>query len=394
MDFKPLIQRIHPYVNAHRQLFFSIGYFLILVVAFVALRDVALLGLMVFGFVFVTALTAPSAAPVEAPAHVRRFVLRTLAWGVLLAGLVAALNYVVNPYGTFAHRYLEPITLDARREKLALYSQYETAPDAIVFGSSRSFTAAPADIEALTGLRAFNASVDSAAPRDFVAFLNFMQERGHFPQVIIIGLTTEQVTAPFPDRADDAFSRYLDDSGRRLDDLRQYAELLTIDQTEASLRSLELKLEADRPAPYYRFEADGLGTFKQAISLEAAVDNYLDWWGDLYNERTHLNEPELAYLREVLDRAQAHGARVIIYIPPFHPTMEAHFQQQNYPRLLDETRHTLEALQDEYGFALYDFTDLDSFGGTEFMFHDGVHSTRQLGRLMLERMLSDLRPDA
>jgi hypothetical protein len=306
------------------------------------------------------------------------------------------------PYGDFDHRLFEPLTLDARRDKLALYADYTPAPDVVIFGSSRSFTVSPVYIEKVTDLRAFNASVEGGSFRDQAAFANYMEDRGHFPKVIIIGLSIEHVTGPESQRNQrpsqhDALSSYLDDDNspqaeldRWLADLERIGNLFSRQQLEDSLEVLNMERKG-RPVPHYRFDDNGLAHFSQFGSLDQMVDIYLrDYWGSIFSQRRVLREYEIDYLKRLLALCQKHGTQVIIYLPPYHPRATALYEQGYLLPVKADVLAWLESLQAEYDFTVHDFTYIDSFGGTAAMFHDAVHPTEEAARLMLDMMLQDI----
>src|SRR5688572_20799192 len=99
--------------------------------------------------------------------------------------LVAAVNFVVNPFGSYPTRVLEPMVLHSRADKLRLLDA-APPPEAVILGSSSTFAMAPEQIRQRTGLRAFNASVHGGTPRDYHALVRHLEERGAWPRVLLI----------------------------------------------------------------------------------------------------------------------------------------------------------------------------------------------------------------
>src|ERR1035438_3833214 len=92
----------------------------------------------------------------------------------VLGGLVLlhlSLAILIDPRRDFGTGIFPVISLDSRRDKMKRFEEYNRrkAVDGIVLGSSRSMKLACGELDAKTGLRWFNFSVDSARAEDYLA---------------------------------------------------------------------------------------------------------------------------------------------------------------------------------------------------------------------------------
>jgi hypothetical protein len=394
------------------------------VLSYVKFRDIALSGALVFASVFIGALPWPAPRSGGKPGV---FVARCLSLvGLLLAG-VMALNYILNPLGIYPTSYFEPLALERHTiyvYKADLYDDMNPPPEVVVLGSSRSFTVPPAYITQITGMPAFNASIPAGLLRDFLQFTRHTVDEGHPPRVIIIGLSTElitrrgnkqpkEITAPSGKKADKkadkkkkkahtpglaerllGTSTYEDAEEFRADlsyNIDLARQLVSWYQTEQSIRMLEEELKG-RPNANYRFDKDGLIHFHERLPLDQAVQSYIAnrFWGKLFSTVNELGPGSIDTLETLLNLCRKNNIQVIIYLPPWHPQMLAVYEQQDFERLKAEYLDLLASLQDKYDFTVYDMTTVESFGGDETMFVDGVHPSEEAARLMLDIMLKDV----
>jgi hypothetical protein len=310
---------------------------------------------------------------------------------LLLAG-TGCLNLVVNPFGTYGTHLFEPITLTSRRPKVSLYQRRRPAPAIVILGSSRSFTMEPAYIEARTSRSAFNAAVQGAAPHDYLDLATCFVADGGFPSTIVVGLGVEQlVTQPTtidrdpmpnclepPERDPSAF-------------VRRYRGLLTLEEAWASVRLLALEIEG-RPAPLYRFGADGSIQLSKVRPLEQAVDEGLSGnWRPSQFDAGGLNPKSVEQMREFLELCRDRGTRVVVYLPPYQPRATARYlSESRFASLRAQVLEQLAAWAKQYPITFHDFTEVATFGGRDDMFYDASHPREDAYRLMLDLMLADL----
>jgi hypothetical protein len=385
------------------------------VLSYVAFRNIALSGALVFACAFLGALPFPARSGGDRPGV---FIARSLSLFVLLLVSVMAFNYILNPLGIYPTSYFQPVVLNHDTTylfKTNLYDNMNPPPEIVVLGSSRSFTVPPAHITQVTGLPALNASVHGGSLSDFLQFTRHMVDEGHPPRVIIIGLSTElivrkgrqqkQAAAPSTRknkkvRTPSSTERILGTSTYRSinefkadlsHDVDLVRQLVSWYQTEQSIRQLEKELKG-RAARNYRFDKDGLTHFRTRRSLDKSVQYYIanEFWGGLFSTVDEIDPGGVDMLETLLELCRENDIKVIIYLPPWHPKMLAVYEQQNFPRLKAEYLDLLASLQDEYDLTVHDMTTVESFGGDETMFIDGVHPSEDAARLILDVVLKDV----
>jgi hypothetical protein len=304
-------------------------------------------------------------------------------------GLVAAVNFVVNPFGTYAPEVFEPMVLHSRADKLQLLDA-APPPDVVILGSSATFAMAPEQIRRRTGLRAFNASVHGGSPRDYHALMRHLEERGTWPKVVLLALSFEQLRpgARVGFEPGDPLTRYL--SERRSPAFASAAaSLLAADQTEASVRRLRAAIEGNAPAPTYLFAADGLGSFVNPPSLVLTERR----GGNPELTFADLDPGQWGHVQAVLEACRARGTRLIVFLPPLHPQLARLWEETtSLQPIVRELQRRLAPYVPDPVLAVHDFRRLESYGGRPDLFVDMRHPDAESNRLMLDVMLRDLAP--
>jgi hypothetical protein len=334
----------------------------------------------------------PTPAARERPPAVS-FLRGLAARSLLLLVAAVSLNLLVDPLGVHGGRLFEPIVLRTRAPKLRLYEQTRPPPAIVILGSSRSFSVEPQYVAARTSRRAFNAAVAGAGVRDYLDFARCMAARDSFPSLLIVAIGVEQ--AILDARAlerDDPMRDCLDPQRAPWERAQAYRGLVTLQETWASLRLLGLEVTG-RPAPAYSFGPDGTtrGPGTSRLRLEQAVDDSLAAaWAPSLFDRESLDPQSVAQFRQVLELCREHGAKAIVYLPPYHPRALARYVKESHfasgrARLLEQ----LASWSREYPLRFYDFTEVGRFGGRDDMFEDASHPTEEANRRMLDTMLAD-----
>jgi hypothetical protein len=352
-----------------------------------------LLGLGLFALLFVTALRT---AETPSARSARWLLARVAVAAALLLFLVAALNFLVNPFGIYSTRLVEPLVLHSRAEKMRLFRASQPPPAIVVLGSSSSFTMPPAYIQERTGRPAFNASLHGGVPEDYLAFLRFMASVDKVPKLLIVPMSVELVRPNLPSGFEphNPLKPYLERESR--DPLEGARWLITLEQTRASLRLLAAE-QKGRPPSHYRFDADGWGRFAESSApLEQIVDAYMatkEWGPGLFGFRD-LDRAQISYFHQFLSLARRLGVKVIVYVPPLYPRAVALYEREtNLPALRTKLLELLRGFQAEgLTAAVYDFTHVEAYGGNASEFHDLAHPTAAASRRMLDLMLRSLPP--
>ncbi len=317
-----------------------------------------------------------------------------LARAAALLAAVAGLNLAVNPFDMYPSRWFVPLVLSTRHTKLQLFEARQPPPDLVVLGSSRSMTIDPAYILEKTGRNAFNAAVHGASPRDYVAFAHCLEAAPAFPRTVVIALGMEQLRGGSRlVEHHDALADCKPAEARPMSDaLADLASLFTLDQTWASLRVLNLEI-VGRPKPQFRFRDDGMVVEVRNQPLETALQASLDGnWSPGIFRFDAFDATPLDQVRQVLETCRRHGARAVVYLPPFHPRAIARYRAESrFVALRDGLLAQLEAWSREYPMSYYDLTEVERFGGSAAMFTDASHPSDEGGRRLVDALLPALR---
>lgn len=311
--------------------------------------------------------------------------------------VVAAVNYLLNPLGLYDTRFFEPIILSSRTEKMRLYAELAQPPQALILGSSRSFSVNPAQIEALWGLPTFNATVGAGTIFDGLAFTRYASHmRGTTPRLFIINLDSFSFYRDVGPEVEPNANlwRYLDVDNPLLQLLTvwdRFNRLFTLEQTQASWRLLEVE-RVGRPDPFYYFDADGWGHINQALTLEEALvqslqNNNQSNWAATFSVN-NITPAGIDALRQILEIARANQGQVIGYVPPMHPRFIQYLETEpGFRAMQARTTELFRQLQSDYPFQFMDFTDSPVFQqNLEANFLDGFHPTEAATRLMMQSL--------
>jgi len=352
---------------------------------------------------------ATTAANSAAELDWRRFVRRFAAGLTLLLCLLATFNYLVNPMGRHAPRLLPPVTWNSRPVKAALLRQQQPPPQALILGSSRALKIDPKLVRELTGLPAFNAAVLSAMAEDDLAMLRYaVEDVGAQPRLLVIGVDVEMFHDHLPVDAGlletPALRRFVPSAPQRFPAWQHFASLLSWEETKLSWRSVRNALTG-YPTTWNYFDADGYGHYalleKERASgkpypLERRVDAVAAEYVGRYEGYTALSGERVRSFEQMLEYAQAHGIRVVLFITVIHPRVLRVIEPHNYPERYAEVKRLLEQLSAKYGapaVSLYDFSRVEAFGGSNDWFYDGSHVDERNAELMTRKMLSGAPPE-
>jgi len=312
--------------------------------------------------------------------------------------LVGALNYVVNPDGTYRLRVVPQLLWGARAQKLSLLAAAHPAPQALILGSSRVMNLAPADLQRATGLVAFNAGVDVGRPEDFYVLLRYAVERLHLrPRLIVIGVDIEAFHNHEPPHY------YLEQPTELTPFLwtqpnphwrwGKFTKLFTYDETRTSLLAL-YRIASGHRDLIARTDSDGLthwdGWDRQIASgnleLGPSIRDTISRFAPRYDDYTGVSAQRLEYLRATLDIAHQIGSQAIIFVTPTHPLVEAGLQPHGYASRKAEVLAALQNISEQTKTPFYDFSSPQEFGGEVSHFIDGVHHDGTFYELMDARM--------
>lgn len=338
---------------------------------------------------------SPDGPPPVSIRQAKRWTAMFFATLLIVSGAAAVLNLAVNPFGYYPTNLFPPLTWSSRQIKVDLLRRRGNS-EILVLGSSRAMKVAPSHIHALTGLRAFNACVDSARAEDWLALYAFARgEQREALRELVIGIDLE------------AFHNHLEPDARLagLPELRQSLPLgmqlrlltqaspLSYGQAVASLRSLQLS-RTGYPPQASRFDEDGFlhyvfwereiaeGSFSPALS-----GPYAEYEGR-FAGFTALDEQRTALFEELLARAHRDRVRVRAFITPLYSGLVANLRRSHdFDGLRALMLGYLESVAGRFQeFSYVDFTDVHAFGGDPNGFLDPAHTDDANSRRMTEAL--------
>lgn len=116
----------------------------------------------------------------------KKWFFRALGLFVLIIGLLAAVNILIDPYGLFkkdfADQFVEP---NKNFIKVRYVTDNPDRYDCFVFGSSRVNSV---DARKIKGYRCYNMTYNGGLPGDHLKNLRYMVEQGVKVKLVLIGL--------------------------------------------------------------------------------------------------------------------------------------------------------------------------------------------------------------
>ena len=316
----------------------------------------------------------------------------------ILLGSVAAVNYTVNPYGTYASRRFPPYSWNVRQAK-AIHLASAPVPQALLLGSSRSFALDPAYVEARTGLSAYNASVTSGRLIDYAALLRlvFAQPSASNLKVVFVGLDLgsfwSDITVPLELRSTPSLFRYVDGgtSGWMSPDALR---LISFGQLTDSVQSVR-QSQSGR-APSLTVDGNGVVHFAErerrmaegTYDLAAAIREELPYLEENYGKRWPVSPVHSRWLEDIANACQDRGVRLVVYFAPDHPDAVTKLVplgwQENHDRMLAVAG---EERARGAAFDIIDLSTIDRFGGSAEAFVNATHVTTLNAQRMLDVLL-------
>jgi hypothetical protein len=286
--------------------------------------------------------------------------------------VVAAINFLVNPFRLYPTHLEPPLITDDHTTKLELLR--DRRPRLLVLGSSRVMKLEPAYLERKTGLPAFNLGVASGQMEDSLCLFRYATERlGLRPEWILLGVDVDSFhpTAPVNPQLlkDPRLRRCLPPELRpswttALYDLTQ---LLTLDQLKASCRAL-----GPRPAQgETSYDPDGLmhhvrerEPLDLGRDMRPCMQRYVDF--------PHLSPSRLRYLDELARLCRRRGIRLTVFLTTVHEQYRRSVAASYLPRY-GELAPLLRRKAAAEGFRFFDASRVEFYGGDPNDFYDSSH---------------------
>ncbi len=333
----------------------------------------------------------------------RRFCWTVVAGSGIAWLIVAALNFIVNPYGQYPPRFFPAQVQASRAKKLQLLQQTEPEPEGLILGSSRVMKLEPDYLEQQTGYRFFNAGVNYGTPEDWLALVRYYpQAVGHAPRIILLGLDVSAFSERLPVDARlltlPPLAGQIPEAIRLRDRGRRWQQLLSWQQTRASLQSLyHWGMQKALPEPVESYRPDGLLIYhlrEQQIregryDFAAALADNRREYQQLYAGFDRLSPLRCRLLESLAETCHQQGVRLITFVTPMHPDLSRALDANTDHR--ERARELViftQRLAERYDFEFHDLSRIEVFGGNPQAFVDGIHPLEINTRKMINQMLS------
>lgn len=274
--------------------------------------------------------------------------------------------------------------------KVAAYQWAQDDIDVVIIGSSRVQSAGTQAFEAYGAGRGWNLFIPELTLDDSVALLRWMEREGTMPSVVIVALEPGELirlrhtalnTAPVreevfgepapPLTKAEHLARGLSKEAWVDAAFLAYAAIFT----DASVRSIHLE--------------DGSLEFIPPPDPEGEIREYLETVQvPVYDNATRKVIPEqVALLDEAVAIAQRNAARLVLVVPPSHPTAVDRIQDTpGWTRAVAAMHERAPAWCATGHVALYDLSDPRTFGDDGSTFRDGMHFGSQTAEAMMLAM--------
>jgi hypothetical protein len=292
-------------------------------------------------------------------------------------------------------KFPKPPAVGNREIKVRYYRMASPPPEALILGNSAAFKYAPATVERLTNLPAFNASVRGGEPHHFLAFTRMALER-HPPRLIFATVHANSfINSPhFIDGLRNSpVGAYVGLNPTRRDRLIR----LRKEVRKKALRALGWVMRRlssrGRWRPPQRFDRDGLAHFRYENRVFSPgpnpaeiphVANYLRY----FQEPRPMDPAQCEAFETWLALCKAHGIRTIVMLAPFNPfLLDLLWERTRFPETHEQVVEYLKKLQPAFEFTFFDFTRLDSFGGNVADYFDSRHFSHAAADRILAKIL-------
>ncbi len=319
--------------------------------------------------------------------------------------VVAAFNFVVNPYAQYPTRVVTPLVQTSRAQKAGLLRRAKQAPEGLILGSSRVLKYEPQYLRERMGMSFFNAGVNYGKIEDSLAFYRFYIDRfGHSPKVVLLGLDVHGFNDHLP-----TDPRLLNESElmqqvvefvKFSDRFQGTKELVSWQQFVASMKAVKSSLRGGAATESADlgdcFRSDGLVVYQQrekqlragTYDFAAAMSYNKREYKQLFQGYQEFSARRLEVLQTLVDECRKGGSRLMVFLTPMHPDLVDYLADTTtYVVRRDELNRMLASSSTKHGFDYCDLSDIASFGGTATAFVDGIHPLEPNTRRALDRLL-------
>lgn len=317
----------------------------------------------------------------------RKSLLLTLLCAVVLAGIIIAFNYTVDPLCYYCK------TVDVDRSTLNRFYQVAQViarnPDAeqVILGSSRGETTSPFWVQQMSGMKTLNLSSEGSEFIAKKAFLAMAQEKIHLKRVIWYADYFELVpgNADAKIRNTQVFFKYAGNllqaqgASARLRELQQLIDHNTIEASFAALKKSQAADLGQGRGGQFDYTAcarpDYAGT-ETTEHMLTKVDVFFESY--VHGVIASPQDPAMwIAFRELLESLKQQHVSVDIIIPPYQPLFEERLQKE-FPLIYEAHLSWIQKLQELAGSGVQIhnyFEGLPHGNSTTQFWNDGVHFT-------------------
>lgn len=315
--------------------------------------------------------------------------------------VLAAFNFVVNPYAQYGTDFFEPAVQESRARKVELMGAMQPAPEGLVLGSSRVLKLEPSYLQLVTGLSFFNAGVNYGKPEDYLAILRCYQElHGKSPKLVLLGLDPIALSEAQPIDArllgHPMLAKQIPELVSFKERTQRWSDLLDWNQTKCSIKTLRYNLR-EPEAPHESFNDNGLLVYHDRES-QIAAGTY-DFQGPLeynkneyrqfYLQATKLSARRCLALETLFDVCESADTQVVVFATPLHPDLQIHLQQvRHYEQFREEFFGFVTQAASSKGHLFKDLSRIEAFSGDPNLFFDGIHPREENTRRMLDTIFT------
>lgn len=315
----------------------------------------------------------------------RRLFYLSLSVVIGILALVAAVNYITDPYSIFRTDYSYQFVQPARNFiKMRYLGQNPGKYDCFLFGSSRVDNI---DVTKINGMHCYDAAYSEGLPREHLDNIRYLLRKGAKIKLILLGLDEfsykvdpethldQPIRQPYPPVIGESSFLYY---------LRYLLRITDKRIRNAMLLGYIAKRKGTPNGTCY----DLFGTGRiLAPNLDRFVESHRGEWVkdpkfDRYDPCDHCDDrnmmPALRDLKAIVNLTRRNGIGLITFINPIHRNV----YMAEGPEGFCSFKRELSGITD-----FYDFSGLNAITTDNFYYYEPVHYRSPVGDMMLAKML-------
>jgi hypothetical protein len=320
-----------------------------------------------------------------------RRLLLMLAMSVAVVGFGAAANYLLNPYGVWKSRLIDPVFRKPKDEHVALpYLIQSAATHTLLVGSSRVVLGMR--IDEIAGDNVLNGGVRAATIPQSCAIIRAALKNRHFTRVVwgvdffAFNQNWNSDDREFDRRLEGGLGSWVEDT---------LLSLAALDDGWADVKRAirgraKLPVTATRVVPWP--EATICGNFEATRNLGLAVTPAPEIERQLSDDvpgylNYHLSAGFLDLFRHTVEQARRGGVQVILFVPPMSEYELELIRQSGHWPVFQDWKRTLATIA-----PLWDFSGYNRIATSDRYFMHVMHYKIAVGETVLRLLLGEPPP--